>query len=218
MLPLRCVMLAIFLDTETTGLDLSRHNAIDIGLKIIDMTSGETVGSYASVIKISPQDWERRDLFSIEINGFTWDQVQTGKDAKTVGKEIIELFTSIGIERGKSVFICQNPGFDRGFFTQLVDIYTQESLHWPYHWLDFASMYWAHLAFEAKEKGTPFPAVLNLSKNEIAKLYNLPIEETPHRAMNGVNHLILCYQTVVGFNPQCNLVNGHASVNGWHVI
>lgn len=191
-------MLAIFLDIETTGLDSTRHRAIDIGLKIVDVGTGETVGEYQSVIKITREFWEKRDLSSIEINGFTWEQTLEGKDPKTVGDEIIALFTSKGIERGLAVFICQNPAFDRSFFTQLVDIYTQEKLHWPYHWLDFASMYWAHLAFESREKGIPFPKKLNLSKNEIAKIYKLPVEEEPHRAMNGVNHLILCYQTVVG--------------------
>ncbi len=211
-------MLAIFLDTETTGLDLSRHHAIDIALKVVNVSTGNTTASYQSVVKITPENWEKRDLSSIEINGFTWDLIETGKDAKTIGKELIDLFTSLGIERGKAVFICQNPGFDRGFFTQLVDIYTQESLHWPYHWLDFASMYWAHLAFDAREKGTPFPVELNLSKNEIAKVYNLPVEENPHRAMNGVNHLMLCYQTVVGLNPNSNLVKNHAPIDGWTLV
>ncbi len=159
---------------------------------------GRTVGAYQSIIKITPEAWDKRDHSSIEINGFTWEQIIQGKDLKVVGEEIIALFTAKGIERGKAVFICQNPAFDRSFFTQFVDIYTQERLHWPYHWLDFASMYWAHLAFESKEKGIPFPKELNLSKNEIAKVYHLPIEAEPHRAMNGVNHLILCYRTVVG--------------------
>ena len=40
---------------------------------------------------------------------------------------------------------------------------------------------------------------MNLSKNAIAQRFQLPIEETPHSALNGVNHLLLCYRTVVGF-------------------
>lgn len=207
-------MLAIFLDIETTGLDSTRHRAIDIGLKIIDVGTGETVGSYQSIIKITPESWEKRDPSSIEINGFTWEQVLQGKDPKTVGDEIMALFTSKGIERGKAVFICQNPAFDRSFFTQLVDIYTQERLHWPYHWLDFASMYWAHLAFQSKERGTPFPKELNLSKNEIARIYHLPTEAEPHRAMNGVNHLILCYQTVVGLKHPSESESGKGLPSG----
>ena len=40
---------------------------------------------------------------------------------------------------------------------------------------------------------------MNLSKNSIAQQFQLPIEEMPHSALNGVNHLLLCYRTVVGF-------------------
>lgn len=198
-------MRAIFLDIETTGLDPYQHHAIDIGLKIIDVSTGETEATYQSVLKITPQAWERRDPSSMAINGFTWEMVLQGKEPKVVGAEIIELFTQQRIERGKAVFICQNPSFDRSFFAQIVEIYTQEKLHWPYHWLDFASMYWAHLAFESREKGIPFPKEINLSKNEIAKLYHLPVEEMPHRAINGVNHLILCYKTVIGLKLPATL-------------
>jgi DNA polymerase-3 subunit epsilon/oligoribonuclease len=198
-------MLAIFLDIETTGLDPYRHHAIDIGLKIVDVSTGETEAVYQSVLKIPPDAWEKRDLSSMAINGFTWEMVIQGKDPKVVREEIIQLFTQKGIERGKAVFICQNPAFDRAFFAQIIDIYTQERLNWPYHWLDLASMYWAHLAFESRERGTPFPKTLNLSKNEIAKIYHLPVEEMPHRAINGVNHLILCYKAVVGLRSPATL-------------
>lgn len=191
-------MRAIFLDIETTGLDTQRHRPIDIGFKIIDVTTGEEIGSYQSVVALSADEWNQRDLQSVQINGFTWEDVQTGKPPAQVAAEIIEIFEKASVRRLKAVFICQNPAFDRGFFTQLIDIYTQERLNWPYHWLDFASMYWALIAKENAELGVPFPEEINLSKNEIAKRHNLPPEEEPHRAIRGVEHLILCYKTVVG--------------------
>ncbi len=39
---------------------------------------------------------------------------------------------------------------------------------------------------------------LELSKDKIAKFYNLPPEEKPHRALRGVEHLIECYKAAVG--------------------
>src|SRR5262249_43527499 len=119
-----------------------------------------------------------------------------------VGQQIIHLFSQLKIERGRAVFICQNPAFDRGFFTQLVDIYTQDRLHWPYHWLDLASMYWASIEQKCLQQQAPFPERINLSKNEIARAYNLPPEVEPHRALNGVHHLIACYQAVLGIPLQ----------------
>jgi DNA polymerase-3 subunit epsilon/oligoribonuclease len=190
-------MLAIFLDMETTGLDQSRHHAIDIGLTIMNVTTGEYKGSYTSIIKQPLEVWDGHDPVSIEVNGYTFEKVSTGKDREIVGEEITELFQSVGIERGSAVFICQNPGFDRGFFSQLVDVYKQERLNWPYHWLDLASMYWVTVARRCNEENILFPEKINLSKNSIAKAQGLLPEETPHRAMNGVNHLIACYKAVL---------------------
>lgn len=189
-------MLAIFLDMETTGLDQSKHHAIDVALKIMDVTTGEYKGSYQSLIKQPEEAWALRDPVSIEINGYTYDQICSGKQKSEVRDEIIALFQSVGIKRGTSIFICQNPGFDRGFFTQLVDVYTQESLNWPYHWLDLASMYWTCLNKKCVEDGKVLPDAINLSKNAIAENYGLEKEETPHHAMNGVEHLIDCYKAV----------------------
>lgn len=191
-------MLAIFLDIEATGLDSFRHSPIDIALKVIDVSSGIEKCSYQSVIKQTLEVWEKRDLHSMEINGYLWEDLLLGKSPTQVKEEILALFQSLNITRGKAVFICQNPAFDRGFFSQIIDVYTQEKLNWPYHWLDFASMYWALLAQNTKHNKLPFPEMLNLSKNEIAKLYDIPPEASPHKAMNGVDHLISCYKAVVG--------------------
>lgn len=193
-------MRAIFLDIETTGLDPIRHKPIDIALKIVDMTTGEEVASYQSLIKYPLLDWEERDLDSMRINGFTREELDSGKEPQAVAEEIKQLFTVLGIVRLKAVFVCQNPAFDRGFFAQLIDVYTQDKLNWPYHWLDFASMYWTILVKECQSKGMPFPQEINLSKNAIAKKYGLSTEEEPHRAMRGVDHLLLCYRKVVGIS------------------
>lgn len=191
-------MLAIFLDIEATGLDSFRHSPIDIALKVIDTTSGIEKGSYQSVLLQTQEVWDKRDLHSMEINGYLWEDLLLGKSPAQVKEEILKLFQSLNITRGKAVFICQNPSFDRGFFTHIIDVYTQEKLNWPYHWLDFASMYWALLAQNTKKNKLPFPETLNLSKNEIARLYEIPPEASPHKAMNGVDHLIACYKAVVG--------------------
>lgn len=193
-------MLAIFLDIETTGLDYVRHRAIDIALKVVDLTTGEVKGAYQSVVRQPEDVWNCRDLASMEINGYTWETVIQGKSPDQVKEEVLSLLTQLGIARGKAFFICQNPGFDRGFFAHIIDVYTQEKMNWPYHWLDLASMYWALLIQKDVQNHLPLPETINLSKNEIAGVYHLPPESLPHKAQNGVDHLILCYQAVVGFS------------------
>lgn len=195
-------MLGIFLDLETSGLDFFHHRVLEIAFKIIDLSSGEQLATYESIVLQSQEVWDWRDPTSLQINGFTWEKLQQGKTEAAIGQEIIEIFTRIGIQRGKAVFICQNPSFDRGFFAQLVNVYKQEELNWPYHWLDFASMYWALVVKTCRETNVELPREISLSKNAIAETMHLPVEPHPHLAKNGVDHLILCYRHVVGFGKE----------------
>lgn len=195
-------MQAIFLDTETTGLDPLCHRLLEIAFKVVDIPSGFEKLTYQTIVKQPLEVWERRDPTSVQVNGFNWEKVQLGKEEAIVRQEIIQIFTDLQIARSSTVYICQNPAFDRNFFAQLIDVYTQEKNQWPYHWLDFASMYWALQVKAYREVGMPFPQEMSLSKNTIAQRYQLPIESCPHSALNGVNHLLLCYRTVIGFDHQ----------------
>ena len=102
---------------------------------MVDIPSGYEKLTYQTIVKQPIQAWEQRDLTAMEINGFTWDKVQLGKEEELVRQEIIQNFEDLKIARGTAVFICQNPAFDRNFFAQLIDVYTQEQMNWPYHWL-----------------------------------------------------------------------------------
>ncbi len=192
-------MIGIFLDTETNGLNSHIHKIIEIAFKIIDLTNGNVKQEFESLIAQPIEVWEKSDQESLRINGFSWEEVCKGKIPRHISQTIIDIFTRWGIRRKKAVFICQNPSFDRVFFSQLIDPDTQELLSWPYHWLDLASMYWALTLDKAKRKLSPFPWETGFSKDLIAMQYKLPEEAKPHRAMNGVDHLILCYEAVVGF-------------------
>lgn len=189
-------MLGIFLDTETNGLNPHRHSLLELAFKVIDVSTSQQKASYTSIIKQAPEVWKKSDPDSLKINGFTWDQILQGQESHLVAEEIIACFTELQISRYSAVFICQNPSFDRAFFSQLIDPDIQESLNWPYHWLDLASMYWA---IKIQTKKPPFPWNTGVSKDRIASVYELAPEDKPHRAMNGVNHLLLCYEAIVGF-------------------
>ncbi|MES2272845.1 MAG: 3'-5' exonuclease [Chlamydiota bacterium] len=192
-------MLGIFLDTETNGLNSQIHKILEIALKIVDLSTGEFKEEYQSVVAQPIEAWEKSDQESLRINGFTWDEVSRGETSRLVSQQIKDCFQRWDVRRKKAVFICQNPSFDRIFFSQLVDPDAQELLGWPYHWLDLASMFWALTLDKAMHQNGPLPWETGYSKDLIAAHYNLPLEEKPHRAMNGVSHLLLCYQAVVGF-------------------
>ena len=187
-------MLGIFLDSETNGLNVHKHHICELAYRIVNVETAEVLDSYETLIRIHFEERKKSDPSSLEVNGFKWEDLENGKDPQEVANEVKLSFKRCGVERGKAVFICQNPSFDRAFFTQLINADTQEALNWPYHWLDLASMYWMKCLSEGKR-----PWETGVSKNEIAKSLGLPPEEEPHKAMNGVDHLLLCYKSVVGF-------------------
>ncbi|HPE84789.1 MAG TPA: 3'-5' exonuclease [Chlamydiales bacterium] len=181
-------MLGIFLDTETNGLNPRRHCPLEIAIVIQNLQSGKEYASYEAIIAQPQSKWDQSDTESLAVNGFTWEEVQAGKPIDLVASEILALLKSCDIKRGKAVFICQNPSFDRAFFSQIIDIDKQEAIKLPYHWLDLASMYWAK-AHEPWRNG--------ISKDAIASAHKLAPEAKPHRAMNGTRHLIACYWAVL---------------------
>ena len=188
-------MLGIFLDTETNGLNAMRNHIIEIAYQILDVQTGVTQDSFETKVFVPFKEWKKSNLASLQVNGFSWEDIKEGKPSEEVATAIKHSFHSCKVQRGNAVFICQNPSFDRAFFNQLIDADIQEELNWPYHWLDLASMYW----MKCMLKDSPPPWKTGISKNAIAAFYNLPPEEHPHKAMNGVNHLIACYKAVVGF-------------------
>lgn len=190
-------MLLIFLDTETTGLDPQKHRTLEIAYKVIDSITNRDLIRYETIVSQPAEVWVEADRGSLEINGFTWEKTLEGKPEKVVASEIINDLNHLRLGEKGGVFICQNPSFDRAFFTQIISVDLQTHSGWPYHWLDLASMYWGvqlsqnrDFSKQVKEK--------DLSKNQIAKKYGIAEEENPHRALNGVNHLLECYRALFG--------------------
>jgi DNA polymerase-3 subunit epsilon/oligoribonuclease len=181
-------MIGIFLDTETSGLDFYSSRIFEIAFCLIDLSTRQRLCEYSSIVSHPKSVFEESDPTSLYINGFTFDMVSSGKSEGLVASDIKRIFHSFKIKRENAVFICQNPSFDRGFFNQLISSKEQEKLKWPYHWLDFASMFFA---VEYEQNKTPW--TIGFSKDKIAEHLKLPKEARPHRAINGVNHLIDCF-------------------------
>lgn len=186
-------MLGIFLDLETTGLNYKYHRTIEIAFQIINLQSNTLLHEYSEIIFQPQEVWQQSNPESLAINGFTKDVIFSGKPESQVQKEIIQLFKKYTIIRGSSVFICQNPSFDRIFFSQIIDPDIQEGFRWPYHWLDLASMHWG---IQILQKKVTLHKI-GITKNQIAEFYGIQEEKFPHRALQGVKHLVSCYQAMI---------------------
>jgi DNA polymerase-3 subunit epsilon/oligoribonuclease len=198
----RDALFGVFLDTETNGLNYKEHSILEIAFMVVDLINGSTLKTFDSIIKQPFEKWQKSDQGSLKVTGFTYEEIQKGKNIETVANEIRTLFKILGINREKAVFICQNPSFDRIFFSQIISPDEQEVLMWPYHWLDLASMHWASVMPKSADSKQLFPWEIGLSKDSIATYQKIPPESKPHRALNGVKHLLACYKAVVGF-PLC---------------
>lgn len=181
-------MLAIFLDTETNGLNFYVHRVLEIAFVLYDLDTHQEIDSYNSIVQQPQSIWNKSTPESLHVNGFTQEKMLKGQKENVVSNQILAFFKTHQISRKNAVFVCQNPSFDRAFFAQLVCPDTQETLQWPYHWLDLASMYWSCLINEQKR-----PWENGISKNQIAKHFKIANEELPHEAMKGVKHLMSCY-------------------------
>ncbi len=188
-------MLLIFLDTETTGLNPDKHRTLEIAYKVVDGRADKVILSYESIVSQTAEVWAEADPYSLQVNGFTWEETLKGRSERVVASEILNDLNRLGLGQKEGVFICQNPSFDRAFFAQIVNTDLQVHNGWPYHWLDLASMYWG---VQVKQNPDFLQHLKEgaLSKNSIARHYGLPSEESPHRAVNGVDHLMACYRAL----------------------
>ncbi len=190
-------MRGIFLDIETDGLDPDLHQALEVGVSIYDLHTMTCICEYSSFIRCSERHWTfGSDPRALAVNGITFEDVKDAKEASEVCADLTEMFLSHEIDKTNSVFICQNPSFDRGFFPQIMPVETQHELELPYHWLDLASMFFASSFHEINNPIKPHndSRLIRLSKDSIAIHLGIPMEERPHRALKGVNHLISCYR------------------------
>lgn len=190
-------MLLIFLDTETNGVNPQLHRILEIAFVVVDSITGRHLLSYETLIAQPREVFASSDSESLAFTGITFEMTLGGKSEIVTTSEIITELNRIGLADQSGVFICQNPSFDRAFFSQLVDVDIQTKYGWPYHWLDLASMY---LAARLIRDRTTLQTLREqgLSKDKIAAHYGLPPESKPHRAKNGVTHLMACYEAIFG--------------------
>ena len=186
-------MIAVFLDTETNGLDFRKHRILELCFKVLSLSDKSVLATFDRIIAQPDEVWNSSDKTSLSINGFKKEDLLAGISEIEAAKEIKQIFKKHDIHRKKAIFICQNPSFDRAFFSQLIPPEEQERLFWPYHWLDLASMFFGIYTYKTGK----LPTDVGLSKDKIAAFYHLAPEAKPHRAINGVNHLIDCYFSVI---------------------
>jgi oligoribonuclease len=186
-------MFGIFIDIEANGLDVNIHYPIDLAFKIIYLESLQIIDEYSSVVFLTEDAWKDSNSASLNVNGYNYNTISQGATIRQIKTDVIGIFEKNHITRDNSVFVGQNPSFDRVFFSKIIPTMLQESLLWPYRWLDLSSMFYAFKYMKHSQR----VKISDLSKDHIAQHFGIEEEEKPHTAERGVNHLLQCYRALI---------------------
>lgn len=166
-----------FIDIETTGLDVIKHEIIEIGC-ILTTPELEIIEEFE--LKIKPERIEDADPTSLKINHYDkaeWVFAYTLEQAmKTFSKKVEDC-----------VMVGQNVAFDSGFLEHAFSkTKIQNSLH--YHKLDTISIAWAKLH---REKD-----VNHFSLRELCLRFGIKNERS-HTALSDARATFLLYKKLM---------------------
>jgi DNA polymerase III subunit epsilon len=153
-----------FIDLETTGLDASRHEVLEVAVLRVDARSLQVLAEYEA--RVLPSRLASGHPEALAVCGYS---DEAWRDALPLQ----EVLATVAPLLAGTLVAGHNTSFDWGF---LVEGYRRTGMALPsvdYHLLDTASLAWPLLATGEVE---------SLSLNALAKRFGLH-RPTPHRAM-----------------------------------
>ncbi|WP_408891550.1 exonuclease domain-containing protein [Myxococcus faecalis] len=153
-----------FIDLETTGLDASRHEVLEVAVLRVDARSLKVLAEYEA--RVQPTRLTDAHPEALAVCGYSDEEWRDALPLQEVLATVTPLLAG-------TLVAGHNTSFDWGF---LVEGYRRTELAMPrvdYHRLDTASLAWPLLATGEVE---------SLSLNTLAKRFGLH-RPTPHRAM-----------------------------------
>jgi DNA polymerase III alpha subunit (gram-positive type) len=155
-------------DIETTGLDPTIHEIIEVGLILINQQTLEIVDSLN--VRVQPSHLETATEFALKLNGYNaadWQNALTLQEAMRL----------YGEKTKDALFCAHNVTFDWSFILEGFKKTGIKNLM-DYHRIDLFlfTMAWIKLRNSGLEK---------FNMNEVAKCLGIPEEPIPHRAING---------------------------------
>ncbi|ADO70347.1 3'-5' exonuclease [Stigmatella aurantiaca] len=153
-----------FIDLETTGLDASRHEVLEVAILRVDARSLKVLAEYEA--RVQPTRLADAHPEALAVCGYSDEEWRDALPLREVLATVTPLLAG-------TLVAGHNTSFDWGF---LVEGYRSTELPLPsvdYHRLDTASLAWPLLATGEVE---------SLSLNALAKHFGLH-RPTPHRAM-----------------------------------
>lgn len=135
----------IWIDTETTGLDPSKHEMLEVAVvteTVLTDGSGSIINGWCA--KIAPERIEAADAKALEVNGYTPEKWKDARPFSEVADELAKLLAS------GSILCGHNVGFDIGFI-EAAFARIGRKVRLPYHKLDTVTV--AYAAWNATGTG-----------------------------------------------------------------
>ncbi len=121
-----------FVDIETTGLDATTHEIIELGVVIAKMKDGELVVTDELNLKIQPKHLENADAQALRINGYNEADWLFAIPLEDAMKEFAKKTDGV-------IFVAHNITFDYGFIdTAFKKTGVENKMH--FHKLDTISL------------------------------------------------------------------------------
>ncbi len=168
----------LFIDLETTGLNLDLHEIVEVGCLVVDGRSLEIVDEYHA--KVIPENLKKASKEGLRISGYSKDKWKDAKALKIVLKEIVRLAPDAMVAGWK-------VDFDWWFLEKYFKKY-KIKYSFDYHLIDVISL--AYVYF--REKDEP----VELSLGLVCKELGVPIHEKHHEGIghNAMDDIIATYQ------------------------
>lgn len=80
----------LIIDIESTGVDLQKHELIELGAVLLDRKTLKEKRSFESFIK--PKHWARRDPEAMAVNKIAWNQLKNAPTQSAVIKQFQKTF------------------------------------------------------------------------------------------------------------------------------
>ncbi len=168
----------VFIDLETTGLDIFKHEIVEIGILVVDGRTLKITNRYHARIK--PKHLKTADPESLKISGYSEKKWEKARDIKEVLEEVVTLASDAMV-----------AGWKVDFDWYMLDKYLKKyniKHTFDYHLIDVISM--AYKYFYRKEKPK------ELSLGNVCKILGIPIHEKHSEGLghNAMDDIIATYE------------------------
>lgn len=173
----------VFIDLETTGLDVTRHEITEIGCMIVNGENFEVVEEYSA--KVRPEHIETASEEALKLTGYTAEKWRDSVDLKIAIEKVYQM-TKGGMISG------WNVAFDWAFIEAAFRKLKIES-NFNYHKVDVQAIAYAVL-YKNKE-------INNLKLRSIAAYYGFDLGDV-HGAMEDIRITYEVFKKLMDLNAK----------------